>query len=186
MTATTANFALPYPTGTDAPCDFADQWCDFTDALQVVIDGFQAVIDRTVPVIPIARMEVTTPVTLVSGSEIPFDSVTSDTVGWVDFDADPSGITINRAGRIALIGSATVTATGVNNNFIVLAISGDQDQVLDRTNYTPVGLNTSNVTVSTGTVRRKLTVTRTDSTTLSVIVEKATFTAYWIADRATP
>jgi len=84
MTATTTNFALPYPTALDRPCDFASQWCDFTDALQTVIDGFQTVIDRTNPVIPIARMMVTTPVDVASNGEIPFDTLSVDTADLVE------------------------------------------------------------------------------------------------------
>lgn len=186
MTATTTNFALPYPTATDEPCDFAAQWCTFTDAIQSVVDGFQAIIDRTTPVIPIARMEVTTPVAVVSGGEIPFDALTCDTVGFVDFDADPRGFTINRAGRFGLVGTASVTATQVNNNYIRLFISGDQDVVLDRTTATPVGVNTAQVTINTSSVRRSLKISRDDSTTANLTVEKATFTVFWFADRATP
>jgi hypothetical protein len=186
LTATTTNFGLPYPTALDEPCDFAVQWCAFTDAVQTVIDGFQDVVDRTNPVIPIARLEVTTPVTIVAGSEIPFDSVTSDTASWVDFDADPRGVTINRAGRIVMVGSATCTSTGVNNNYLRLFISGDQDVVLDRTNYPTVGLNTAQTNVITTSVRRSLKVTRDDSTTANITVERATFSVFWFADRATP
>lgn len=186
MTATTTNFLLPYPTALDEPCDFADQWCDFTDALQGVIDGFQAVADRTNPVIPIARLELTTPVAVVSGAEIPFDAVTADTVDWVDIDADNRGITVNRAGRIVFVGSATCTSTGINDNYLRLVISGDQDIVLDRTSFAQVGLNTAQMTIATVPIRRSLKVTRDDSITLSVTVEKATFSAFWFADRATP
>jgi len=186
VAATTTNFALPYPAALDAPCDFDTQWCDFTNAVQAVIDGFQLIADRTNPVIPIARMEVTTPVTILSGEEIPFDALTSDTAGWVDFDSDRSGVTINRAGRFALLGSATVTSTGVNNNYIRLFILLDQDVVLDRTSFTSVGLNTANVVVTTVPVRRSLKVSRDDSSNLTLTVQKATFSVFWFADRATP
>ena len=188
MTATTINFALPYPTALDRPCDFASQWCDFTDALQTVIDGFQTVIDRTNPVIPIARMMVTTPVDVASNGEIPFDTLSVDTADLVDFDFDPAGVTIRRAGRFVLVGSATVLSTGINNNYVRLFISGDQDIVLDRTGIPglTLGLNTANLTINTGSTRRALLVTRDDSTTLAITVQAATFSVFWHADRASP
>lgn len=188
MTATTTNFALPYPTALDRPCDFAEQWCDFTDSVQTVIDGFQAVIDRTNPVIPIARMMVTSPVVVQSGGEIPFDTLSVDTVGFVDFDADALGVTINRAGRFVLLGSATVESTGINNNYVRLFIQNDSDCVLDRTGIAglTLGLNTASLTINTSSVRRSLKVSRDDSTTLFLTVDAATFSVFWHADRASP
>lgn len=99
MPSNTANFNLPYPNATDEPCDFAAQWCDFTQAIDDVFDVFQVAINRTIPVIPLAIMRQTITRTVPGFGNIPFDTVSIDTAGMTDIDADPTSITIRRPGR---------------------------------------------------------------------------------------
>lgn len=104
MPGTTTNFALPYPSGTDAPCEFAEQWCDFTDAVNAVISGFEDGADRAIPVVPaaLARMSVTRSV--INLNPVPFDEIVMDTAGMTDLDADPYTITVRQTGRYTVGG----------------------------------------------------------------------------------
>lgn len=99
MPSNTVNFSLPYPNGTDRPCDFAEQWCDFTQALDGVFDTFQAVVDRTIPVVPLAILRQTVTRSIPNFGNVQFDAVLADTAGMTDFDVDPFRITIRRPGR---------------------------------------------------------------------------------------
>lgn len=100
MTAFTPVFALPYPDGSDAPCDFAEQWCDFTDAIDVVLDRFQTTLDRTVPMIPIAAMIIPldAPITITAFNNIPYDTLVIDSAGWTAIDVDNTMISPDMAG----------------------------------------------------------------------------------------
>jgi len=104
MPNTTINFDLPYPSGVDRPCDFAEQWCEFTAAIDGVFDTFQAGIDRTIPVIPMALVQLTAPASVFNFNPIPFDTVLVDTAAMVDMDVDPFTITIKRPGRYTVAG----------------------------------------------------------------------------------
>lgn len=104
MPNTTTNFALPYPSPSDEPCDFPQQWCDFVDAIDNVLDGFQATVDRTVPVIPVALLQQTEPTTVTNGGAISFDTLLVDTAGMTDMDNAPYLITIKRTGRYTVAG----------------------------------------------------------------------------------
>ena len=99
MPSNTTNFNLPYPNGSDEPCDFAQQWCDFTEALDGVFGTFQAAVDRTIPVIPMAIMRQTVTRSVPGFGNIPFDTVLVDTAGMTDIDVDAIHITIKRPGR---------------------------------------------------------------------------------------
>lgn len=99
MPSNTVNFNLPYPNGTDEPCDFAEQWCDFTDALDGVFDTFQGVIDRTIPVVPLAILQQTVARNIPNLGIVQFDTVLADTAGMTDIDVDPFHITVRRPGR---------------------------------------------------------------------------------------
>lgn len=99
MTNQTANFALPYPSATDEPCDFAQQWCDFTDAIDDVFAVFQSAIDRTIPVIPMAILQMTTSNSVINFNDIRFDTVLVDTARMTDIDVDPFHVTVHRPGR---------------------------------------------------------------------------------------
>lgn len=113
MPNSTTLFALPYPSNTDAPCDFDEQWCDFTEALDDVFDTFQSAIDRTIPVIPMAIMQMTSSHSVVNFNDMPFDTVLVDTAGMTDVDVDPFHITVRRPGRYtvaAFVGKPTAGA----------------------------------------------------------------------------
>ena len=99
MPNNTLNFNLPYPAGTDRPCDFAEQWCEFTTAVDAVFAVFQAAIDRTIPVIPMAILQQTTVRSILNSAPLIFDTVLVDTAAMTDIDVDPFSITIQRAGR---------------------------------------------------------------------------------------
>ena len=188
MTTFTPLFSLPYPDALDGPCDFAQDWCAFTAATQGVLDRFQATIDRTVPAIPMARMTLSTPLTTVSGSLITFDAVSVNTAGWVDFDADPSGITVDRGGRFILVGNAAVASTGVANQ-LTLATSGGFNGASDTQKDRAAGnycLNVSCIfTVSTVTTFG-LTVSRGSVPTGNVTISAACISLWWHADGAAP
>lgn len=113
----TANFALPYPNGSDDPCDFAQQWCDFTTAVNAVLNGFQETIDRTVPVIPTAQLRATTAHSYnrTQTTLVDFDAVAFDTAAWIDFDANSKAITIDRGGPMDYWGAVIVDPDGVNS-----------------------------------------------------------------------
>lgn len=113
MPSNTVNFNLPYPNGTDEPCDFAQQWCDFTEALDGVFDGFQAAVDRAMPVVPLAILQQTVTRTIPNLGSVQFDTVLADTAGMTDIDVDPFNITIRRPGRYtvaAMLAKSTVGA----------------------------------------------------------------------------
>jgi hypothetical protein len=119
MTGTTANFALPYPDGSDRPCDFAEQWCDFTQAVDAVFDRFQATLDRTVPMIPLAVLSLTDQVTMLAFNNIPYDTVAMDSAGWTAVDIDNTMISPDMAGVLSFSASALMTQAQVVGAFIL-------------------------------------------------------------------
>lgn len=132
MPNTTPNFGLPYPSGSDAPCDFAEQWCDFTDAVNAVMDRFQSGIDRAYPVVPAALVKLTTIRGVAPNNPIPFDQVVLDTAGMTDLDADPYHIRIPRPGRyVQGLMIEKPTSTVVNSIFESLG-TNVFNQILDR------------------------------------------------------
>lgn len=115
MTAFTTNFNLPYPDGSDAPCDFAQQWCDFTEALDAVFDGFQTTLNRTVPMIPIALLRVANPVLIGTFNNIPYDQVVIDSARWTAVDIDNTMISPDMAG-VMTFSAGTIVAQQLNPN----------------------------------------------------------------------
>lgn len=191
MTASTINYNLPYPTGTDEPCDFAEQWCAFTDAMQEVLDIFQAAVDRTYPVSPIAQFRITIPTTFVSTSSVAvpmsFDTVSVDTADWIDIDADNSSITVNRAGRIYFIANVLVDITTNDNTLITLSVGGStSDTRLDPGAGIDVGAASLLTSVITSLTSTQVWLAEFLSSDEVILVARAYFTAYWIADGATP
>lgn len=136
MPNNTVNFNLPYPSGSDAPCDFDTQWCEFTDAINDVIATFQAGADRAVPVIPAAMLRTNTVRNIINGNVIPFDEVVMDTAGMTDLDADPYRITITRTGRYTLAAWLNKLTSAVVNTETSLFIQGGTSDlvatILDR------------------------------------------------------
>lgn len=192
MTLLTPNFMLPYPDALNRPCDFDKDWCAFTDAVQVVLDGFQAIADRTYPVVPVARMSVTANVIVGPAQEIPFDTVDVDTAGWIDFDADRSGVYTDRVGRFEIHGNAQISST-VANAFTYLSIKQDADlslsgfgvdSTLDLAQGVPTGPNVARLVAVTGPTRWALVATVNPN--MNLTIERAEFTVSWHADRAAP
>lgn len=186
MTAFTPNFSLPYPTALDAPCDFAEQWCEFTDAVNAVTTRFQTTVDRTVPTIPMARMTLTTPITIVNGGTIPFDSVSVNTAGWIDFDASNTDIVPDRAGYFVMTAQALFQTTGVLGNVFSLQFNNfttQQDNQIDRATSS-VGLNLTSMRLVTTPFAFNVRVQRTIAGNLTI--NAASFSLWWHADTATP
>lgn len=186
MTLFTPNFALPYPDALDEPCDFAIDWCAFTAAVNTVATRFETTINRTVPTIPMAKMTLTTPVTLLDGSLIPFDAVSVNTAGWVDFDASNTDIVTDRAGYFVCVASATLATTGVAGRRMQISINSGppvQDGQLDRAT-SAVGLCALHTVQLSASFAHNVRVAQNGTGT--VTVNHATFSVWWHADTATP
>lgn len=194
MTLFTPTFALPYPSATDAPCDFAEQWCEFTNAFNTVASAFQTTIDRTVPVVPLARMELTSPLPVVDGDNIRFDTLSVNTAAWVDFDADPAGITINQAGRFMAVATAHIQPSPVvTGNYVGINISSTSgivgtsgsDQIRDR-QLGVMGVSVSWLVTVTTPSRFAVICEQDGATLVQPTFNAATFAMWWHADTATP
>lgn len=132
----TPNFALPYPSASDAPCDFDEQWCDFTTAVDSVFTTFDTGLARVLPVVPVAVLARTVPVDISSNLKVTFDTVVIDTAGMTDLDADPSVITISRPGCYTIAGYILLESSGLVDTSIALLVNGPSftviAEVLDR------------------------------------------------------
>lgn len=190
MTLFTPNFLLPYPSGGDEPCDFPQQWCEFTEAANAVMAQFQSTVDRTVPVIPIARLELTTPLAVVANDNITFDTLSVNTAGWVDFDVDPAGITINQGGRFAVTGNAHIQPSPVvSGNYVgvsvVIGNTAFNDTTRDR-QTTVMGVSTGGIQFINTSTRITLNCIQTGATLVQPTFNSACLTVWWHADTATP
>lgn len=141
MPIPTALMGLLYPGPGDAPCDFDDQWCGFTDGIDTIFDRWEARLNRAYPAIAAAKM-LMTEITLIGNSNpIPMTEVELDTAGMTNMDADPYGITVQRAGRYTVAGfleeinqsgglgaqsglSITVNSVPVESNGILVLVGG--------------------------------------------------------------
>lgn len=132
MTGHTSNFNLPYPDGSDRPCDFAPQWCDFTDAVTAVLDRFQTGINHANPRVPAALLRMTTPHSVINGQNIPFDEVVLDTAAMTDLDADPYHVTITHPGRYTVAAYIEKGSAGIPNSQQALFAGNVVWSVLDR------------------------------------------------------
>lgn len=186
MTTFTPNFNLPYPDALDEPCDFAQDWCAFTSAVNTVATRFENTINRTVPTIPMARMTLNTPVVIINSGVIPFDSVSVNTAGWVDFDASASDIVTDRAGFFVLTAAVLIDTTTVTGTGLSIQINTgipNSDGQLDRF-LSSVGLCTTNIVQLDSPIAHNVRVSRTG--TGNIRVNNATFSVWWHADTATP
>src|SRR5688572_5282869 len=186
MTSFTPNFNLPYPSALDEPCDFAEDWCAFTDAVNAVATRFETTINGTTPVIPMARMTLTSPVAIVNGGLIPFDSVSVNTANWIDFDASNTDIVPDRAGFFVCVTQALFQTTGVLGNVFTLQIdtfTSTNDNQIDRATSS-VGLNTTHMVQMTTPFALNVRVQRTVAGILTI--NAASFSVWWHADTATP
>lgn len=121
----TSTFSLPYPSASDEPCDFAEQWCDFTEAIDGVFTTFESGIARTVPTVPAALLQQTVTRSIENLQPVPFDTVSADTAGMVDIDADPFSITITRFGRYSINAGIEMGSSGnINSQMALLVGSG--------------------------------------------------------------
>ena len=186
MTSFTPNFALPYPSALDEPCDFAEDWCAFTSAVNTIATRFETTVNRTVPIIPMARMTLTSPVTILSSGTIPFDSVSVNTAGWVDFDSSNTDIVTDRAGYFVMVAEALIQTTTVAGTGVQIAINTGvptADGQLDR-NTSSLGLCISNLVNLTSPIAHNVIVSRTGVGNIQV--NTASFSIWWHADTATP
>jgi hypothetical protein len=190
MPVLTPNFSLPVPAGTDAPCDFPQQWCDFTDATQTVLDTFEAVADRTNPNVPMAKLELRNTVHLAIQSHIPFDTLTINNAGMVDFDASNSIITINRPGRFLAVCNtlfvykppadlyfrlqvlANPTTPGIDNNLNIGLIN--------------VGSCATGIFHITSPPRAVRVLVELIGASTTISLDLAALSLFWFADGATP
>lgn len=93
---------LSYPSPTDAPCDFDEQWCQFTAGIDSIFDRWEAGLSRAYPSIPAAKMRQTELTTVFNSTQIQFSEVTFDSAGMTNMDADPYTITCQRTGRYSV------------------------------------------------------------------------------------
>lgn len=188
----TPNFQLPYPAPSDEPCDFAEQWCLFSDAFQTQLDDYQSIIDRTTPAAPVARLLITTPTAVIEDQPIPFDTLSVDTAGWVDFDADNSSITTDRGGIFSIVGNVQVASTlvlGREINFTVhpLGFLGVSDNIIDRGNVgETLGLNITGTNATAVPITVYMTVATDAAVPGTVTLVTAHLAVFWHSDRAAP
>lgn len=124
MVNLTPNFSLPYPSASDEPCDFAEQWCDFTQAIDAMFDTFDEAVDRTVPTIPMASIRLSTGYDAINLNPVRFDTVLIDTAGMVDLDVDPFRINITRRGRYSVMGFISKISAGTPLNSQITLLVG--------------------------------------------------------------
>lgn len=197
MPVLTPNFSLPVPGPLDAPCDFAQQWCDFTDSVQAVLDGFEAIANRTNPVVPLAKMELLHTVSVPSNSFIPFDTLTLNNAGMVNFDANNTSIVINRPGRFFAVVNVLFVADTFfpNSNYQIQFFPIGAGTVTITPGY-ETDLNAS-TTINVGAVASAVFYVTTPplvvspnvliaSTNPNVVMDLASFQLFWYADRETP
>jgi len=187
MTLHTPSFGLPYPDILDEPCDFAQDWCAFTDAVNAVATRYEATINRTVPTIPMARMTLTSSVTIFNTGLVPFDSVSVNTAGWIDFDASNTDIVPDRAGFFVLNSNLLLATTGVLGAVATMQF-GDlisQDNQIDRAS-SGIGLTLARVHQVTTPLPLNVRVQITGAGATSVTIGSGSFSVWWHADTATP
>lgn len=188
-------FQLPYPSGSDAPCDFDEQWCAFTAAMDAVFTTWQAGIDRTVPVVPAAKLLLATTATVPAGNPVPFDTVLFDTAAMTDIDADPYRITIPQTGRYTVTTMLRKATSGVVNSEAttsvltslggVISNTNTRGEILDRgagaTYFIPAYTAVTSLLAGT-----KLTLTFSIGSVVNVPIEAASLSVVWHSDTEAP
>jgi hypothetical protein len=187
---TTATFHLPYPGALDEPCDFAEDWCAFTAATQTVLDGFQAVADRTNPAVPVGKMELSTLTTIAKGSPVPFDSVTINNAGFVDFDASNTTMTISRPGRYIIIFNVFMSTSGVALSRFLPSILANTTTIyvsdeLDLATTSVAFVCNAMHSTTTAPFTISVTMDQTSAVT-TVTVQRAILSVFWHSDGAAP
>jgi len=74
---------LPYPTGSDLPCDAPATWCDFVRATEEQLLGLDTELNRVEPAIPACRLANRTPLVVsdINGVLVPWEGADFDTDG---------------------------------------------------------------------------------------------------------
>lgn len=190
MTSFTPVYALPYPNALDEPCDFPEDWCAFTDAVDGVLDRFELGAQRVVPAIPVAQVRITSSVVVAENTAFSWDTVSVDTAGWTNFDADNQVITISRTGRYSAVGSAIFAPTGVTNSGILLMISST---IATSTDY--LDRNVANTDIGIVTAAEANTINAGTQVGMSFVrtnaggalnLNAASLTVFWHADTERP
>lgn len=123
MPTCTPIYGLPYPVGSDRPCDQSETWCDFAAGVDARLDILDDVVDRTVDTIPMAQVRLTTAHTQPSNpgggtpSFVPFDTVDVDTANMVDLASDPYIITLPRFGAYFVYFTVEGVSGGAGNQW---------------------------------------------------------------------
>jgi hypothetical protein len=122
MAGTTTNYALPYPTGTDQPCDGWQFIQDLAEAIAPRLDSFDTDQQRF-EVVPFARLSNSVPVTqnLLTGA-LPWDTIDIDVTGMVDLGYDFEAIHAPAAGLWMVGGYARHSTSGTAGNLLELSV----------------------------------------------------------------
>lgn len=196
MTVLTPNFSLPVPGPLDAPCDFPQQWCDFTDGVQTVLDGFETIADRTNPVVPLAKMQLLNTVNLLETSTVPFDTLTLNNAGMVDFDTSNTTMVIKRPGRFFAVFNALFVASAASNTYFEAQLLPTGAGVINQTiaiddnfcfnSLINVGSTLSAVLYVTSPPVNVRVIVQIIGASENVLIDLASFSLFWFADRGAP
>lgn len=102
MSTCTPIYGLPYPTGSDRPCDAPTTMCSFASAVETQLDTLDAIVDRTIDSVPmgIVTLTITANISSLGGNtQLSWDTVNVDTANMVDLTNNPYAITLPRYGR---------------------------------------------------------------------------------------
>lgn len=196
MTVLTPNFSLPVPGPLDAPCDFPQQWCDFTNGVQTVLDGFETIANRTNPVVPLAKMQLLNTVNLLETSTVPFDTLTLNNAGMVDFDTSNTTMVIKRPGRFFAVFNALFVASVASNTYFEAQLLPTGAGVINRTtaiddnfcfnSLINVGSTLSAVLYVTSPPVNVRVIVQVIGASENVRIDLASFSLFWFADRGAP
>ena len=115
---------VPVPSGSDAPCEFAEDWCETVDAINGRLGPYETALARCYPAVPCALLRATEVQLVPIFGAIIFTEATFDTAAMTDLDADPRAITVRRSGRYTVRGWWRLTTTsGVNNNPLLARVT---------------------------------------------------------------
>lgn len=188
MTSFTPVYGLEYPDALDAPCDFPQDWCTFVAGVDAVLDRFELGASRVLPAIPIALIQVTTPVLVPEFEPVPFDTVSLDTAGWTNFDTNNRIITVTRTGRYTVCATANVAPQGVVNTTWSLLIGGGTFpavDALDRNTF-DIGITAQSTGTLTQGVELSMFMLAGSSIPGGYTVQRASLSVYWHADTERP
>jgi hypothetical protein len=188
VTSFTPVYGLEYPNALDAPCDFPEDWCTFVEDVDAVLDRFELGASRVLPAIPIAKVQVTTPVLVPEFQAIPFDTVSLDTAGWTDFDTNNKIITVSRTARYTVCAAVNVATQGTINSTWSMLVGGGFSSIVDALdrNSNDIGITMQ----STGTLSQgaqlSLFMLAGVGIPAGYTVSFASLSVYWHADTERP